>query len=66
VSGGGSGVLFVIGVFVGSVAWQLVLGLGGAYLGPHLGPGLRRGTSMAGYGLVVAMAVALAVSAFGP
>lgn len=63
-TGPGSGLLFVTGVFLGSVSWQLVLGLGGAFLGPRLGPGLRRGTAVFGYGLVVAMAVALGVSAF--
>lgn len=65
IAGPASAIPFVIGVFVGSVAWQLVLGLGGAALGPRLGPGLRRATSVGGYGIVVLLALALAWRAVG-
>jgi len=61
VAGAGAAEAFVIGVFLGSVSWQLVLALGSATLGPRLSPGVRRLTSFIGFGLVTAMAVALAV-----
>ena len=61
VSGAGAATAFVIGVFLGSVSWQLVLALGSATLGPRLSPGVRRLTSFLGFGLVSGLAVALAI-----
>jgi hypothetical protein len=40
-----------------------VLALGSATLGPRLSPGVRRLTSFIGFGLVSALAVALAIGA---
>jgi len=61
VAGAGAAAAFVIGVFLGSVSWQLVLALGSATLGPRLSPGVRRLTSFIGFGLVSGLAVALAI-----
>jgi threonine/homoserine/homoserine lactone efflux protein len=61
VAGPGAAVAFVVGVLVGSLSWQLVLALGSASLGPRLSPGVRRLTSFIGFGLVSALAVALAI-----
>lgn len=56
-------VLFPIGVFAGSAAWQLALAFGGSALGSRLGPGLRRGTAIVGNAVVIALAVVLAIGA---
>lgn len=53
---------FVVGVFVGSLAWQVVLALVGSGLGTRLTPRARTWTSVAGYGLVLALGVGLAVT----
>ncbi|CAB4874175.1 unannotated protein [freshwater metagenome] len=53
----------MIGIFTGSLAWQLVLGLGGAALGPRLGPGVRRATAAIGYGVVILLSGAVAANA---
>ena len=63
VEGPGAAVAFVLGVFVGSASWQLVLALGSAALGPRLSPGLRRLTSFIGFGVVTGLAVALGIGA---
>jgi arginine exporter protein ArgO len=54
---------FVVGVFVASLAWQAVLAVTGAALGTRLPAGARVWTSALGYGVVLALAGALAVSA---
>ena len=54
---------FVLGVFVGSLSWQLVLALSSATLGPRLGPRLRRATSIVGFGVVIVLAVVLGAEA---
>jgi threonine/homoserine/homoserine lactone efflux protein len=53
---------FVVGVFVGSLAWQLVLALVGSGIGSRLTPVARTWTSVAGYGLVLALGVGLVVT----
>lgn len=63
IEGAAHGSLFVIGIFTGSLAWQLVLGLGGAALGPRLGPGVRRATAAIGYGVVILLSGAVAANA---
>jgi arginine exporter protein ArgO len=54
---------FVAGVFLASLAWQSVLAVTGAALGTRLPAAARVWTSALGYGVVLALAVALAVSA---
>ena len=54
---------FVLGVFVGSLAWQTVLALTGAAVGTRLPASARTWTSAAGYAIVLALAVTLALSA---
>jgi arginine exporter protein ArgO len=54
---------FVLGVFAASLAWQAVLAVTGAALGARLPAGARTWTSAVGYGVVLALAIALAVSA---
>lgn len=60
-TGGGSGLAFAVGVFLGSAAWQLVLGLGGAAAGSRMTPAIRVGVSLVGYAIVALYAVRLAV-----
>lgn len=54
---------FVVGVFVGSLAWQTVLAVTGAALGTRLPAGARTWTSATGYLVVLALAITLALSA---
>lgn len=54
---------FVLGVFVGFLAWQTVLALTGAALGMRLSADARVWTSTAGYLVVLALAITLALSA---
>jgi arginine exporter protein ArgO len=58
-----SATAFVLGVFVASLAWQSVLAVTGAALGSRLPAAARVWTSALGYGVVLALAVALALSA---
>jgi arginine exporter protein ArgO len=60
-AGAGSGVAFAVGVLVGSVAWQLVLAVGGALAGGRMTPGIRLGVSLAGYAIVAGYAVHLSM-----
>ncbi|WP_395292883.1 LysE family transporter [Kitasatospora hibisci] len=52
-----SGVAFVAGVLVASLAWQQLLAAVGVSLGARLSPRVRRVTYCVGYGLVVYYAV---------
>ncbi|WP_225752835.1 LysE family transporter [Actinotalea sp. Marseille-Q4924] len=54
-------VAFVLGIGVASAAWQLALAGAGAVLGARVSPRVRTGLSLAGYAVVGAFAVALAV-----
>jgi arginine exporter protein ArgO len=58
---GAAGASFVVGVFVGSAAWQLVLALAGALAGGRMSPRFRVGVSLVGYGIVALYALRLAV-----
>jgi len=57
-----SATAFSLGVVSGSVLWQTGLALTGAALGTRLPPRARLWTSAAGYGVVLALAAALASS----
>jgi arginine exporter protein ArgO len=57
-----SATAFVLGVFAASLAWQAVLALVGTEMGARLPARARVWTSSAGYGVVLALAVALALS----
>jgi arginine exporter protein ArgO len=57
-----SATAFVLGVFAASLAWQTVLALVGTELGARLPAHARAWTSRLGYGVVLALAVALALS----
>lgn len=59
----GTGALFVVGVFLASLAWQVTLAAIGSVSGSRLSPKWRQVTSYVGYGIVLAMAIALAVTA---
>lgn len=61
VTGAGAGAAFAVGVFVGSVAWQLVLAVGGWLAGSWMTQRLRVGVSLVGYGIVCLYAVRLAL-----
>ena len=61
VTGAGAGAAFAVGVFVGSVAWQLVLAIGGALAGSRMTERLRIAVSLIGYGIVALYAVRLAL-----
>ncbi|MCX4385769.1 LysE family transporter [Micromonospora peucetia] len=54
---------FALGVFAGSWAWQAVLAVIGSVAGARLPAGARAVTSIAGYGVVLVLAITLAVSA---
>ena len=60
-TGAGAGSAFAVGVFVGSLAWQLVLAVGGSVAGARMAPSLRVGVSLVGYAIVAMYAVRLAV-----
>lgn len=57
----GAAMGFILGVFLGSLSWQLVLALSSATLGPRLGIRARRVTSIVGFGVVIALAIVLAL-----
>jgi arginine exporter protein ArgO len=63
VSGAAAATAFAIGVFVGSWAWQSVLGLAGSLAGARLPTRARTWTTIAGNGLVLIFAAVLAHSA---
>lgn len=60
-SGSGAGTAFAVGVFLGSLAWQMVLAIGGAAAGSRMSERIRIGVSLAGYTIVAAYAVKLAL-----
>jgi threonine/homoserine/homoserine lactone efflux protein len=62
VTGLRAGVAFVLGVFLGSWAWQLALVGAGALAGERLPAGARTAVSLLGYAIVLGYAVRLAVS----
>ena len=61
--GQAAGAAFIVGVFVGSWVWQVLLALAGTAAGARLPTGARIWTSVAGYSIVLGLAVALALSA---
>lgn len=61
VQGTGQGVLFVLGVLLGSGGWQLTLAVVGGMLGGRISARARWVTSVAGYLLVLLLAGALAL-----
>lgn len=63
ITGGGAGAEFATGVFLGSLAWQLVLAVGGALAGARMTDRIRVGVSLVGYGIVMLYAVKLAAGA---
>lgn len=60
-AGARAGAAFAIGVFVGSLAWQLVLAAGGGLAGARMSDRVRLGVSLAGYAIVAGYAVRLAL-----
>lgn len=52
---------FVVGIGVASAAWQLALAGGGALLGARVPAAVRTAMVLAGYGIVAAFAIALAL-----
>ena len=60
-AGDSAGAAFAIGVFVGSLAWQMVLAVGGGLAGARMSDRVRIGVSLAGYAIVAAYAVRLAL-----
>ena len=60
-TGAGAGTALAIGVFVGSLAWQLVLAVGGGLAGARMSERVRIGVSVAGYVIVAGYAVRLAL-----
>jgi threonine/homoserine/homoserine lactone efflux protein len=59
----GTGAMFVLGVFIASLAWQLLLATIGSVSGARLSQRWRDVTSYVGYGIVLILAVALALTA---
>ncbi len=57
----GARVAFVVGIGVASAAWQVGLGAVGAALGARVGPRVRTVLTLAGHGVVGALAVVLVV-----
>jgi len=60
-SGPGAGAAFAVGVFLGSLAWQMVLAIGGGTAGSRMSERVRIGVSLAGYAIVAGYAVKLAL-----
>ena len=60
VTGNGAGAAFAVGVFLGSLSWQLVLAAGGALAGVRMTDRIRVGVSLAGYAIVTLYALGLA------
>lgn len=61
-SGARRGLVFAVGVFLGSWAWQLVLVTVGALVGERLPARVRIGVSVLGYAIVLGYAVHLALT----
>jgi threonine/homoserine/homoserine lactone efflux protein len=59
----GTGSLFVLGVFIASLSWQMLLAAIGSVSGARLSQRWRDITSYVGYGIVLILAVALALTA---
>lgn len=57
----GGRVAFVVGIGAASAVWQVGLGAVGAALGTRVGPRTRSALTLAGHGVVGALAVALAL-----
>ncbi len=62
-AGPGAGTAFAVGVFLGSLAWQMVLAIGGATAGSRMSERVRVGVSLTGYAIVAGYAVKLALGA---
>lgn len=62
-AGPGAGTAFAVGVFLGSLAWQMVLAIGGATAGSRMSERVRVGVSLTGYAIVAGYAVKLAFGA---
>ena len=62
-AGPGAGTAFAVGVFLGSLAWQMVLAVGGATAGSRMSERVRVGVSLTGYAIVAGYAVKLALGA---
>jgi arginine exporter protein ArgO len=60
-AGPGAGAAFAVGVFLGSLAWQMVLAIGGATAGSRMSEKVRIGVSLTGYAIVAGYAVKLAL-----
>jgi arginine exporter protein ArgO len=60
-AGPGAGAIFAVGVFLGSLAWQMVLAIGGATAGSRMSERVRIGVSLAGYAIVAGYALKLAL-----
>jgi arginine exporter protein ArgO len=60
-SGPGAGTTFAVGVFLGSLSWQMVLAIAGGTAGSRMSERVRIGVSLAGYAIVAGYAVKLAL-----
>ncbi len=60
-AGPGAGAAFAIGVFLGSLAWQEALAVGGATAGARMSDRLRLAVSLLGYAIVTGYAIKLAL-----
>ncbi len=60
-AGPGAGAAFAIGVFLGSLAWQETLAVGGATAGARMSDRIRLGVSLLGYAIVTGYAIKLAL-----
>jgi len=60
-TGAGAGAAFAVGVFLGSLAWQMVLAVGGGTAGSRMSERVRIGVSLTGYAIVAGYAVRLAL-----
>lgn len=58
-----SATAFVLGIFIGSWAWQSILAITGTMLGFRLPDNAQTSTAIIGYSIVLALAIALALSA---
>lgn len=52
---------FAVGVLAGSAGWHVLLALTAARLGPRMSTGVRAGTAYVGHGVVLLLAVGLAL-----
>ncbi len=60
-TGAGAGAAFAVGVFLGSLAWQMVLAVGGGLAGSRMSEPVRITVSLVGYAIVAGYAVKLAL-----